>query len=67
MSIIIINTNTVTSKSARAKHSTMNNQGFGPVKIIQEGEKKLSIAEQYTMTIEQAMKHYKNGLAITVA
>lgn len=67
MSIIIINTNTVTSKSARAKHSTMNNQGFGPVKIIQEGEKKLSIAEQHTMTLEQAMKLYKNGLAITVA
>lgn len=67
MSILIINTNTVTSKSTRAKHCTMNNSGFGPVKIIQEGEKKLDSYELGKMTVEQAMKNYKNGLAITVA
>ena len=61
------NKGNVTSKKARAKHSVMNNSGFGPVKVIQEGEKKLDVIGQYMMTIEQAMKHYENGLAITVA
>lgn len=67
MSIFIINTNTVTSKSKRAKFCTMNNSGFGPVKIIQEGVKRLNSDELKEMTIEQATRYYENGLAITVA
>lgn len=54
-------------KSRYSRHTIMANSGFGPVKVIKTGEKRLSIVEQYTMTVEEAMKCYKNGLAITTA
>lgn len=54
-------------RSRYYKHSIMNNTGFGPVKIIQEGEKRLSITGLKVMTIEQAFKLYKQGVAVTTA
>lgn len=54
-------------RSRYYKHSIMANSGFGPVKVVQTGEKRLSVIEQHTMTIEQAMKLYKSGLAVTTA
>lgn len=54
-------------RSRKSTHSIMANPGFGPVKIVQEGEKRLNLIEQYTMTVEQAMKSYEKGLAVTSA
>ena len=59
---------TKVSRSRKSKHSIMANGGkFGPVVIVQQGVKKLSLKEQSSMTIEQAMKAYELGLDITVA
>ena len=54
-------------RGRKSTHSIMANQGLGPVKIIQQGEKRLNLIEQYTMTVEQAMKSYEKGLAVTTA
>lgn len=45
----------------------MANQGFGPVKVVQEGVKQVSYAELFTMTIEEAMESHRRGLAVTTA
>ena len=65
MSIIQAKTGTVNNRKARAKYQVMNNSGFGKVKIVQQGEKRLSVVEQYLMTVEEAMRLCENGLAIT--
>lgn len=54
-------------KSRYYKHSIMANNGFGPVKIVQEGEKRLNNKALNSMTIEEAFKLYKKGLAVTSA
>lgn len=65
MSIIQVKTGTANNRKARAKYQVMNNSGFGKVKIVQQGEKRLSVVEQYLMTVEEAMRLCENGLAIT--
>lgn len=52
-------------KSRTYKHTIMANGGFGPVKIIQEGVKRLSNNELSNITIAQALESCANGLAIT--
>lgn len=54
-------------RSRYYRHSIMNNTGFGPVKIVQEGEKRLDSIGLKNMTIAEALKSYKKGLAITTA
>lgn len=54
-------------RSRYYRHSIMNNTGFGPVKIVQEGEKRLDSIGLNNMTIAEALKSYKKGLAITTA
>lgn len=54
-------------RSRKYTHSIMSNPGFGPVIIVQQGEKRLSLVEQYTMTVEEAMKSCEKGLAVTSA
>lgn len=54
-------------RSRYYRHSIMNNTGFGPVKIVQEGEKKLDSIGLKNITIEEAFKLYKKGLAVTTA
>ena len=55
------------AKSRRHKHSIMANGGqWSEVKIIRKGEKRLSIMEQYQMTIEEAMRSWSEaGVPIT--
>lgn len=65
MSIIQVKTGTANNRKARVKYQVMNNSGFGKVKIVQQGEKRLSVVEQYLMTVEEAMRLCENGLAIT--
>lgn len=57
----------VRGRSRYSKHSIMANGGFGPVITIQEGVKRLDVKALSTMTIEQAFKLYKKGLAVTTA
>lgn len=55
-------------KSRKSTHSIMSNGGnFGPVIIVSQGVKRLTLKEQSMMTIEQAMKAFEGGLDITVA
>ena len=51
-------------RKERAMHQVMANQGFGDVKIVQEGVKELDVLGLYLMTVEEAMKSWKNGVAI---
>lgn len=57
----------VRGRSRYSKHSIMANGGFGPVAIVQEGVKRLDKKALGIMTIEQAFKSYKKGLAVTTA
>jgi len=67
MSMIRVRTGSLNNKKARAKHQIMANSGFGEVRIIQEGERKLDTIGLYCTTVEEAMRLYnKSGLA-TVA
>ena len=54
-------------KGKKSTHSIMANSGFGPVKIVQQGDKTKNLVELYTMTVEQAMKSCEKGLAVTTA
>ena len=45
----------------------MANGGFGPVKVVQQGEKRLDTIGLFTMTVQEAMKSCEKGLAITTA
>lgn len=54
-------------KGRLSNHTIMANQGFGPVKVVQEGVKQVSYAELFTMTIEEAMESHRRGLAVTTA
>lgn len=54
-------------KSRYSKNSIMSNAGFGPVKLVQEGVKRLDSVGLSTMTIEEAFNSYKKGLAVTTA
>lgn len=67
MSIITVKQSVASSKRTRARHSVMNNSGFGPVTIIQQGEKRLSLYELQCMTVAEANKLCESGLAISVA
>lgn len=53
------------ARSRKYKHQIMANQGFGEVKIIAVGEKRLSRKQLATMTISEAMKLHNKGLAVT--
>ena len=64
MSIIRVKTGALDNRKSRARHQVMNNSGFGKIKIIQEGERKLDPIGLYCTTVEEAMKLYrKTGLA----
>lgn len=54
-------------RGKRSTHSIMSNSGFGPVVIIQEGVKKMTMEQLRNITVADAIKSYENGLAITTA
>ena len=64
MSIMVVKNLGRRNRRAGARHQVMANQGFGEVKVVQEGVKELDVLGLYLMTVEEAMKSWKNGVAI---
>ena len=54
-------------RGKRSTHSIMSNSGFGPVVIVQEGVRRMTMEQLKNMTVADAIKSYENGLAITTA